>query len=289
MGFRKSAVAVVGLTCLLAVVLCAGCSSRDSSQPVPGRSAKPDASATAYSDYLGYWCDSGNAANSKVSQEGMSEIAVSSAGAGSITFTVQHTGPAPSYRITGSETTITAAIVDGKADFEFRDDRGSANSGKIQFLDGKLVVEIRQTAAAPSANGSLAMDCLMLRDRYHDTRTVLEPVYGGAFIGVVGVYSRASEPSEVPSINIVSVSNGHVVLDLTGTFNDKVYYEHLDGRITGKSEVEVRLETEGVTLLLRWQDPGTIVVVPVEGHPSGVLQLLIESPTYWNSEYLHTS
>ena len=294
MNLLKPAVALVVLVGLLAAALYAANSSREPQVlpgPPPTASQATTSSAPMYSKYVGYWCDSVNATSPTMSEEGMSEIEVTSASTDSIAFTVMHTGAAPSYRITSSDTTITATIVDGVATFEFRDDRGGRNSGIVQFLDEKLVVEILSTGSDTDAigNGSIEMNCLMLKDQYRGTREVLEPEFVRQFIGVVGDYSRASVPDEVPTIRIISVSGGHVTLDLTGTCNDTVYYRNLNGRVIGASEVEVRIDGTGVTLLLHWENPGTIRVERLTGDLSGALLQLLESPTYWNSAYLHTS
>lgn len=287
----KSAVAVVAVLGLLAAVMSLVQISRrpDTTAKEPPRATAETTAAPTYSSYVGQWCDSDNATSPTMSEEGMSQITIEAADADSVTFTVLHTASAPAYRMTGSEATITAPIVDGIASFEFQDERGSMNAGAIQFLDDKLVVEIRTTSAASDANGSVAMDCLMLRDQHFADREVLEPQYAGRFLGVVGIYTCASEPTDIPTIGITSVDDGVVVLDLTGTFNDTVYYRDLVGRITGETEAEVTIEETGVTLRLRWENPGTIHVECLEGEPSGPLERLLDSPTYWNSEYLQTS
>jgi hypothetical protein len=223
-----------------------------------------------------------------MSEEGMSQITIEAADNESVRFSVLHTGPTPAYRMTGSESTITAPIVDGVASFEFKDERGSMNAGTIQFLDDKLVVKIRTTSAVSDANGSVAMNCLMLRDQHYGDREVLEPQYKGPFVGVVGSYRCASEPTDIPTMKITSVEGGRVVLDLTDTFNDTVYYRDLEGRITDEAEVELPIDS-GVVLRLHWENPGTIHVECLQGEPSGAIQRLLEYPTYWNSEYLHTS
>ncbi|MRR35862.1 hypothetical protein EG829_14515 [bacterium] len=106
---------------------------------------------------------------------------------------------------------------------------------------------------------------------------------------MVGSYACASEPTDIPTIEITSVHEGRVLLDLTGTFNDTVYYRSLEGRITGEMDVVLPIEGSGVTLRLHWENPGTIHVECLKGEPSGSLQRLLDAPTYWNSEYLHTS
>ncbi len=287
----KSAVAVVVVLGLLAAVIYIVQGSRRpaTASEQPPRAAAETTAAPTYSSYVGQWCDSDNATSPTQSEEGLSQITIEAADTDTVTFSVLHTGSAPAYRMTGSESTITAPIVDGIASFEFQDERGSMNAGTIQFLDDKLVVEIRTTSAASDANGSVAMDCLMLRDQHSADREVLEPQYTGPFVGVVGRYRCASEPTDIPTIEITSVENGRVILDLAGTFNETVYYRDLEGRITGETEVEVPIEDAGVTLRFRWKDPGTINVECLQGEPTGALQRLLDAPTYWNSEYLQTS
>lgn len=287
----KSAVAVVAILGLLAAVIYIVQGSRGpvAASEQPPRAAAETTAAPTYSSYVGQWCDSDNATSPTMSEEGFSQITIEAADTDTVTFSVLHTGSAPAYRMTGSESTITAPIVDGVASFEFKDERGSMNAGTIQFLDDRLVVEIRTTSAASDANGSVTMDCLMLRDQHFADRKVIEPEYSGRFLGVVGSYRCASEPTDIPTIEITSVDSGNVLLDLTGTFTEAVYYRNLKGRVTGESEVELSIEDAGVTLRLHWDNPGTINVERLEGEPSGPLKRLLEYPTYWNSEYLHTS
>lgn len=287
----KSVVAVVAILGLLAAVIYIVQGAR---RPTTVSKAQPRTTvevtaAPTYSAYVGQWCDSENATRPTMSEEGMSQVTIEAADVDSVTFSVLHTGAAPAYRMTGSETTITAPIVNEMASFEFRDERGSMNSGTIQFLDNRLVVEIQATSAASDANGSVAMNCMMLRDQHVFDREVLEPQHAGPFLGVVGSYACASEPTDIPTIEVMAVDDGRVVLDLTGTDSDAVYYRNLEGRITGDAEAVVTIEEADVVLRLRWENPGTIHVDLLEGEPSGPLQRLLDAPTYWNSEYLHTS
>lgn len=178
MSTRRSTLAVGILVCLLALVaymVLASGRGPSSSHVTNQYSTRSATQVRTYSAYVGHWCDSENASRPTQSESGISEIAIDAADTDSVTFNVLHTAAAPAYRMTGSETTITAPIKNGVAAFTFRDERGGMNAGTIQFLEDKLVVEIRTTSANGNANGSVAMNCLMLRDQYFGTREVLSP------------------------------------------------------------------------------------------------------------------
>lgn len=295
MGSWKSVVAVAALVCVVVIVAGLGWSFfQVPIVPTPPAStpeirARDIAQATARANYSGHWCDSANAPRKVMSSEGLDEIVVTASSERSLTFSVMHTGPAPSYRIVGSETTITAPVVDGVATFEFLDDLGSANEGTIELLDDKLVVEIGLADSPnPEANASIAMNCVMLRDRNYASRTVEEPTYNGPFIGVAGRYTRSSGVPNDPCVEIVSVRNGQVILNIVST-SGKVYFKHLNGSIKNRSEAEVHIKGTDAILGLKWKNPGTIVLHHVAGSLSGFLRDLVRWPTYWNSKYLHTS
>lgn len=287
---RRAIAAFVALLLLFGLAACTDTEVPDAATPEPpADESAPSTETVSYAPYVGYWCDSDNAKRSTMSTEGMDQIEILSASADTVTFTLLHTGAGPSYRMTGSESPITAGIADGVASFEFRDERGSLNTGIIRFLEYELVVEILMTEVDSTASGSAAMHCLMLRDEHYGDRIVQEDVYEPRFAGVVGAYERSSDSSDIPSIQVVSVESGRVQLDITGTHDDTVYYEQLSGRIVDETTVEVQVPKTGVTLLLRWENPGTINVECLQGTPSGAIGQLLESPTYWNSAYLHTS
>lgn len=174
----KPVAAVVALACLLLAAFGLG---RAFVQPKPATqeavpitaSASTVSSATSpAADYVGYWCDSANAQRRVMSRERMDELEVVDFDGKLLLFTAMHTGPAPSYRITSSENTIVAQVADGVATVEFDDDRGGRNRATIQLLGDRI--QVRIVPVLPADNGSLAMDLVMLRDRFHDARTVDE-------------------------------------------------------------------------------------------------------------------
>jgi len=85
--------------------------------------------------------------------------------------------------MTGSDKPVTAKLRGDIAEFEFEDGRGGTCRGSVEFLDGRLVVEIKTIEVdvnAAGVGGSLDMYTVMLRDRYHGTRTVDESELPGS-------------------------------------------------------------------------------------------------------------
>ncbi len=180
MRARRPIVAVAALACLLIVVLFLGYTVIQRRTPdvqrtpvakKPRLASQPTSAAV---DYVGYWCDSANAPRRVMSRERIDELEVVEFDGNHLLFTVMHTGSAPAYRITSSEDTVTALVVDGMARAEFHDDRGGTNRATIQLLGDRLLVRIDPLEA--SDNGSLRMDVMMLKDPYHGTREVDEDV-----------------------------------------------------------------------------------------------------------------
>jgi len=276
-----------------ASLICApGCTRLNSAATQPAglaaaTTAAPAQPAFDYASYVGHWCDSRNARRNVIDSEGMDSVEIVACSSTSIKLTLLHTASAPAYRMTGSETTITAPLRNGVARFTFNDERGGMDSATVTLLSGgALAVNVESLSSGD--NGSIQMDCLMRKDQYFDSRQADEPVPSFDFIGVKGDYTRASEPSDVPCIKIRSIDGYTVKLDITGTYNSKVYLTGLVGTVVGDDRVKVDLDS-GQSLLLHWTNPGTIVVKCTRGSLPRRLWPLTVEPTYWNAEYLHTS
>jgi len=195
----KPVAAVAALACLLLAVFVLGRAfvqpkpSAQEPTPVTERAGTASRTASPAADYVGYWCDSANAPRRVMSRERMDELEVVGFDGNRLLFTVMHTGAAPSYRITSSENTVVAEVVDRVARVEFDDDRGGMNRATIQLLGDRILVRIVPVLAAD--NGSLGMDAVMLRDRLHGTRTVDESMPSNASMGAEAAYHTPSPGS----------------------------------------------------------------------------------------------
>lgn len=195
----KPVAAVAALACLLLAVFVLGRafvqpkSSTQEPRPVTETASPASRTASPAADYVGYWCDSANAPRPVMSRERMDELEVVGFDGNRLLFTVMHTGAAPSYRITSSESTVVAQVVDSVARVDFDDDRGGMNRATIQVLGDRLLVRI--VPILPADNGSLEMDVVMLRDRLHGARTVDESVPSNTSTGADAAYHTPSPGS----------------------------------------------------------------------------------------------
>jgi hypothetical protein len=290
MHVRRVMAAGCGL--LLAISLISGCATAASPTAAPRpleHGATPTESSavtTASVDYTGFWCDTANARSRVASTDGIDELEVSASSAQSLKFTLSHTGPAPARRITSSVTTVTARVTDGVAQFDFTDDRGGVHRGKVELDGNRLLVQLEASA---DADAPMLVDCVMVRDPYHSSRQVDDSAAPIDFIGAPGTYSPASEPSDIPSIKVGAVVAGIVPVSITGTFNRRVYFAKISGRVVAAKDVELKLPGTNCRLRLRWSNPGTLTASRVSGTLPSQIRELTRSATYWNSSYLHTN
>lgn len=108
-----------------------------------------------------------------------------------------------------------------------------------------------------------------------------------SFIGTSGTYRNGSTPSDNPSLVISFNEDDSLIIDITGTYNDKVYYSNLSGTIT--SDTEAVASVEGAKLLLTWSSPGVVSVSCREGAVPESISNITNNPSYANKDYLHIS
>lgn len=215
----KPVAAVAALACLLLAMFLLGRAfvqpkpSAQEPRPVAGAAITASRTASPAADYVGYWCDSENAPRRVMSRERMDELEVVGFDGNRLLFTVMHTGAAPSYRMTSSESTVVAQVVDSVATVEFGDDRGGVNRATIQLLDDRIMVRI--VPILPADNGSLGMDVVMLRDRLHGARTVDESMLSNSGTGAEAAYHTPS-PGSAERKALMDAARG-TFLDAPGT------------------------------------------------------------------------
>ena len=109
------------------------------------------------------------------------------------------------------------------------------------------------------------------------------------FIGTAGYYAKASEPSEVPAIEVVSIKDSYVDVNIVGAFTNKIYYKDLHGTYQSSDKIRVSLGSSGAVLLFTWDDPNTITVSLSQGNIPKDLKAILKPPTYWNSDTSKTN
>lgn len=107
-------------------------------------------------------------------------------------------------------------------------------------LRDKIAVEIRITAGNNEANGSIAMNCLILRDRHFADREVLEPQYAGSFVNVVGSHACASEPKsrlrKRPRSRSMNSADAREQAASAGSLDASLHGSHFARNVTGDLE-----------------------------------------------------
>ena len=288
---RRNTWGLFVLAGLAFALLASGCTHDDraggrAATPAPTPSALA-APALDYAAYEGHWCDSRNADRPVLGPEGMDSAEVSLCTSTTIELTLMHTGSAPAYRITASESTVTAPLHNGVARFTLNDDRGGSASGTITLLpDAAMTVRLESQTAGD--NGAIDMDCLMRKDRYFDSREAEAPELAFDFIGVEGYYSHSSDQVHEPCIEVRSVDDQSVRLKIISQDGKRVYVKESVGSVVADDSVQLDLGT-GQSLLLHWTNPGTVVVKSPNGALTEDLRAITKVRTYWNSEYLHTN
>lgn len=122
-------------------------------------------------DYKGKWCDEENADSEVMSSDGICEIEIKSAADQRVVFNIRKTyGSDEDYVFRGAND-VTGVVSDRTASFTFSDEYDNRMEGTIEFQDDALKVVVKRASGGQSEGLNAAMDCIMKKDQYADSRT----------------------------------------------------------------------------------------------------------------------
>lgn len=258
-------------TAILCILSLLGCGQTVATNPSDDKALPqtealtPEEKATAFKGTEGNWCDVENATSTVISKKGIKQLEILSVDDRQLTCNIVNTMAAPAYRITGTLEPIVASIDERVASFETKDERGNYVQGTLTIDGDTIRVSIKSTGThdkSLGSNGSLSMDCTMVRDQHYNDRQARE--WNNFYILSESSSRRLTDddvlylPSDKLMLarNEIFARHGYIFKteSLASYFNSQLWYEPtIPADEFSSSAILSSTELTNIALIQRWE------------------------------------